>query len=598
MHSILRALLLPASIFVFAAVLYVNTVQNDFIQDDATLIPGNPLVHSLHNIPKLFITDYWQPMVKAGLYRPLVTTSYALNFWFAGADPASYHAVNVLLHALVAVLVLFLFRLLTRDVLVSMAGALLFAAHAVHTEAVAGVIGRAELMAALFLLSSLLCHIKAEEGRAGRSIPLYLASLAAYLLALLCKEIAVTLLGVVLLYDLVYSAEGGMHQKLRGLAKRFRSVYGGYLLVALIYLTVRHLVLSSGAPINPTSNLDNALVDLDFGLRALNALQVAFRYLGLLAFPLHLSYDYSYGAIPILQSFSDPRSLAALALGALAVWIVLWRSRLSRPVFFALGFAIVTFSVVSNVAFPIGTILGERLLYIPSIGFCLGVAVALRRLSEVAGRSPGAGRAVFIGIFALIVGLHGWRTVVRNLDWRSHERLFLHDLEVNPGSTKIRSNAAGVLLTLERYEDAIVQSEKAIEIKPDYHTPYGLWGHALIQLGRQDEAIEKYELAIRYGGGDPSENGTVFNNLGFLLVEKSIDPERGVQLLELALEADPQNPHVLDSLGWSYYKTGRLRKAHDLVRRSLEIDDSGPSGDERRAHLEEIEQALRNVGLP
>jgi hypothetical protein len=596
--SILRDALLPALIFTFAGLIYANTLQNGFVMDDTALIPGNPLVQSLGNIPTLFLSDYWQPEMVAGLYRPLVTTSYAVNFWFAGPDPASYHAVNIILHALVAVLVLLLFRILTGDVLVAAAGAFLFAALAVHTEAVAGVVGRAELMAAVFLISSLLCHIKAERSGRPRSRRLYLAGLAAYLLALLCKEIAITLFGLVLLFDLVYSDEADLSQTLRRMGGRLRRTYSGYLGVALAYLIVRHLVIASGPPIDPTSGFDNPLVPLDSGLRGLNALQVTYRYLWLLVFPLHLSYDYSYAQIPLLQSFSELGSVAVLGLGLLGVLVVLWSYRISRHLFFGLGFAIVTFSVVSNVIVPIGTIMGERLLYTPSIGLCLAAAVGLRHLSRVPWIAPGTGRTIFITVFAVIVGLNGWRTVLRNLDWRSEEVLFLSDLETSPGSARVWGNAAGALLNLGRYEEAIAHAKKAIEIRPRFPWAYRSWGHALVQLGRDEEAIEKYEGAIEYARGDPRVVSGALNNLGFMLVDRGIDVARGVRLLERAVATHPDNPHFLDSLGWAYYKAGRLKEAHELVQRSLQIDDSGASGDARRGHLQEIEQALRRVSRP
>ncbi len=592
--------LLPVSLLVFAVLLYANSAGNGFVLDDTATVESNSLIRSLANLPTLFASDYWAPKMKGGLYRPLVTTSYALNYALGGGEPAGYHLVNIALHALNSLLILLLFRRLTGNALVSAGAAFFFAAHAVHTEAVANVVGRAELMCAAFFLGSLLCYIPPERGEAPSSRARYAASLALYALALLCKENAVTLPGVIALYDLVYGgrSETGLARRLTHLVRsRWRSVYGGFAAVTLAYLAARYLVMSSGAPVDPTAHIDNPLIGLSLHWRILNALQVGYHCLWLLCFPLHLSYDYSYDQIPLITTFSDPRVFATLAFAAAALWILAWSYRRSRDVFFALGFGVVTISIVSNFFVLIGTIMAERLLYLPSVGFCLAATIALERASGMLGGRRTAARAIFVAVCAVIVGLNGWRTVLRNADWESNSSLFLHELEVSPRSAKVRHNAA-VILFFEhnRAEEAMEQLEKESEINdPERLKPPPLLGHVLLHQGRKEEAIAVYEaIAARQKLKDP----LVYNNLGFVLVDDAIDVERGVRLLERAVEEDPENPHFLDSLGWAYFKTGRLREAYALIEHSLEIDDSGPSGEARRSHLEEVERALQSGAAP
>ena len=104
--------------------------------------------------------------------------------------------------------------------------------------------------------------------------------------------------------------------------------------------------------------------------------------------------------------------------------------------------------------------------------------------------------------------------------------------------------------------------------------------------GLSQPLLQPLDFQIRFGWRDPG------SSCNFVLVDDGIDVERGVRLLEKAVEEEPENPHFLDSLGWAYFKTGRLREAYDLIEHSLEIDDSGPSGEARRAHLEEVGRAL------
>lgn len=583
--------LAPLAVVLLSLLLYGNSASNGFALDDDSILVDNPAIRSLARVPELFAADYWEPTVKSGLYRPLVTLSYALNHAVGGFDPLGYHWVNIALHALVAWLVLRLFRRVTGDEWVAAGGALYFAAHAVHTEAVANVVGRAELMAAAFFLLALLGHAASEEAAGGRARLLHAAALLAYGMALLCKENAITFLGAAVLYDLCQAPdpERRFWPRLRAVVRRrLGPRYLGFLAVTALYLAARFAVLTET---NPTNRLDNPLVALDPLWRIPNALLVACHYLRLLVFPQRLSYDYSYDQIPLLSSLFDPRMLLVVALCGFGVWILAWSYRSFRGLFFATGFWLVTFSIVSNLLVTTGTILGERLMYLPSVGFCLAVALIARRACQEL-HSRVLGRAAFVGLFVLIVASNGWRTVLRNSDWESDERLLVSALEVSPRSAKVHHNAGAVYLGLGREEDALEEFHKALEILPEYAKAHASLGHLLLAQGREREAIESYERALAHGTAD----SRVYNNLGYLMVERGVDLERGVRLLERAFEWDPDDPHVQDSLGWAYFKLGRTQEAYDLIRRSLESDASSTSAEERRAHLREVKSALERKG--
>ncbi len=270
-----RAYATPLCLFAFASLVYVNTLGNAFVLDDGPRIATNPLIRDLGNIPTLFASDYSAPGAGSGLYRPLVTTSYAFNFALAGLEPMSYHAVNVVLHALVSVLVWAVYRRLVGSALAAGAGAFLFAVHAVHTEAVANVAGRAELLSAVFFLISFLGYLRRRETPGRRAFGLYATSLGAYLLALLSKESAVTLLGVIPLYDFVY----GKAKAQRLLPRLWETMiglwrpYAGYVATTVVYLGVRLFVLGAGHALPPPLQSDNPLVTLDLPWRILNTLQ-------------------------------------------------------------------------------------------------------------------------------------------------------------------------------------------------------------------------------------------------------------------------------------------------------------------------------------
>jgi len=497
-----RRLALAAALF--AAALFAVVLGNGLALDDVPLIRENPFIRSLANVPRFFASDYWAPRMQAGLYRPLVTTSYALNHAAGRLDPRGYLALNLLLHAANSALALLLLRRWTGELALAAAAAFLFAAHAVHAEVLANIAsGRPELMAALFFLLSLLSYRRAEAGQTQRGAAP--ASLVCFGLALLCKESALTLLGVLPLADAVFGQ--GDAASLRGARRLWRrraGIYAAYVLVAVAYLGVRWLALGGGETLPAQRDLDNPLLLLPAGWRVVNALHVALRYAGLLIWPFPLSYDYSYDQIPMIRSFGDPRLYAVLGATALAAWGLAASARCSRPVFFGLAFALVTFSVVSNLLVPIGTIMAERLLYLPSLGFCLAAAAGLRWLARRIQESPQGASRAFVALSTLLVALHGARAVDRSLDWRSENGLYLHDLEVSPHSARIQSNAGAAFAELQRHEEALRCYAAAIAIAPGFAAPYRGSVLSLLALGRFEQAQAMYQETLRFGPPVPA----------------------------------------------------------------------------------------------
>ncbi len=285
-----------------AFLVYLNAFGHDFVLDDTRIIGDNLRIRSLGNIPELFRSSYWGIAGAQSLYRPLVVASYALNYAVHGLSTYGFTAVNVAIHAAVSVLLFALVRTLRGSRIVAGMAGIAFAVHPVHTEAVTGIAGRAELLAALFFLISLLCHRQAAI--AGQWVyrlgaPVCLAC------ALLSKESAIALLLVAPVMDALFPLQGPDG---RPLSIRARIV-GGYvplIAVALAYLAVRHAVLGritiSEGLIAP---LDNPLVPIStmalgerLGATTSQALMTPFAVVvgsaRLLVWPAHLSPDYSY----------------------------------------------------------------------------------------------------------------------------------------------------------------------------------------------------------------------------------------------------------------------------------------------------------------
>lgn len=495
---------LACAVALFAILVFAVLTGNAFVLDDAPRIRDNPSLRNLANLPRFFSSDYGEPHARLGLYRPLVMVSYALNHAAGGLDPRGYLATNVLLHAANAALALLLLQRWTGRLAISAAAAFLFAAHAVHAEVLANVAsGRPELLAAFFVLLALYtapCPKADVERRSPRPV-----SLLCFALALACKESAIALLAVLPLADACFGQGAAISWAGARRVWRQRSgIYAVYGIVALAYAGLRWIALPGAEVLPGEQAIDNPLLVLPAGWRGVNAIQVGFRYLGLLLFPWHLSYDYSYAQIPLITSFDESGFWWLLALCGLALCGLAAGARRSRDFAFGVLFALATFSIVSNVALPIGTIMGERLLYLPSLGFCLALAVSLRAAAtRVAGTSQMAPR-IFAVTVALLVALHAARAVERGLDWRSENGLYLHDLAVAPRSAKIQSNAGAAFAELARHEDALRCYAAAIAIAPDFAAPHRGSVLSLLALGRFAEAEASYQETLRFGPPVPA----------------------------------------------------------------------------------------------
>ncbi|HSM03643.1 MAG TPA: hypothetical protein VK858_03440, partial [Longimicrobiales bacterium] len=346
-----------------AVLVYLNALPNGFTLDDRPIIVDNGTVHDLSNQVRIWLTPYWPGLVglEAGLYRPLTIFAFAVQWALGGGDPLLFHGVSVLLHAGCSALVYALLRLWVGR-FPALAGAGVFAVHPVHVEAVANVVGQAELLAALFVLAAVLLHATRPPegpvslGRTGLIV-------ACYGLAMLAKEHAVVLPALLVAVDVARGRARDVGAYLRGTAGT------GVVLIsaAAVYLTLRWAVLgglSGEAPAHLGFLQDP-------GTRIPTALALWPEYLRLLVAPRTLSFTYDPGVLPPATGFGAASAAGLLVLG---VVLALVASRRAWP---AAGLGAAWFLIgvlpVSNLLLPIGTVLAERTLYLPSVALALWV---------------------------------------------------------------------------------------------------------------------------------------------------------------------------------------------------------------------------------
>jgi hypothetical protein len=289
---------------------------------------------------------------------------YRLNYALSGPSSSAFHVVNILLHGLTCVVLAIFVEAILRDRALAAVSALLFATHPVHTEAVTGIVGRAEILAALFLLAALYLHAREYTLRGwgpARWLPI---ALGLYFCALLSKETAIVGPGLIILIGYV---KGRAYPPPAASAPGFRrtaGVLGLYVAVALIYLIIRYAVLGHMLE-SPGPRPEYLLVDQPLTTRILTGLKILVIYLKLLFFPLTLSADYSYQQIPLVHALDSPATTRPVAGGCVAAaglcaaFLASMRKRAWTAVL-VLGFFAVAYSVVSNLVVPIGVLVAER----------------------------------------------------------------------------------------------------------------------------------------------------------------------------------------------------------------------------------------------
>ena len=444
-----RAALLAASA---AAVVYLPALGNGFALDDGPIVERNPAAHSVGAALGSFDRAYWPPENGAGQWRPLLILSFAADWQISGGSPAWLHLVNVAWHAVAAALVVFFLALYVPEP-AALAGGLVFAVHPVHVEAVANLVGRAEPMAAVFLLAALLLgrRVRQRLGEGGSTWPLELALLAAVGLALLSKEHSAVAVALLALDDL--ASRGRFARRLP-----WRD-YAAVAALTAVWLGLRRSV-DAGASFTMVAP---TFFDLGLVGRLSTMLPAVFVLLRLLVWPFSLSPDYLPPLVPRLEHLTPLGLAGLLVLGALAALAVASWAR-HRALSVGLLLVGIAWLPTSNLLFPTGVVMAERTLYLASVGLALMVAAVFERVERRWSRPAASWCA------AIVVVAFGARTATQAPVWRSNRDLVLWALEEHPDSYRQHQAAARALVRMGDLDAALHQYDLAIELYPlDYY---------------------------------------------------------------------------------------------------------------------------------
>jgi tetratricopeptide (TPR) repeat protein len=464
----LAAVLLAAA----ALVAYANSFDTGFVQDNKYIVVGDPRVQSLtaKNLGLIFSQTAQIVLAPTSLYRPLNTLSYLFNYAILGngQNPFGYHAVNLLFHIGNAYLVYLLMLALAVEFVPAVLTAAIWALHPICTEAVTNIVGRADEMAAMAVLGSLLLYIRGTTAGERYRWRYLAASSIAFFAGFLSKENAVVAPAIIILYDLTFRfpRKGFPATWMQSAIDFTRRGWWVYAPPLVIVLLIRHAVLAAGPPAL-LGFIENPIMGAAFFSAKMTAIKVLGKYLWILIWPAALSVDYGYNQIPLVSGFGDGEALAALAAMAVIVAVAVIAFRRKPAVFFLIAASAIAILPVCNLVIPIGSIMGVRFLYLPSVGFagCLVIGVyALAQRLKWKPRAPAA-------VLAVIAVLFGIRTIVRNPDWTDDVTLYNNALALSPNSAKVHfavSAFIGTKQPLSQYIDqAIGEAEAGMAILKD-----------------------------------------------------------------------------------------------------------------------------------
>ena len=506
-------------------IVFGNTLSYGFVWDDHFLIGGSYFVRHWSAIPKIFTSHFWSGHADWKMYyRPLINVTYLVDYQVWGLRPLGFHLTNVLVHAGVSLAVFWICSMLAGNWLTAFVAALVFAIHPVHSQSVSFISGRTDLVSTLFfLLAFALYHRWRAHGRG----VVYAGVTLAFLLALLSKEVGVMLPFVLVAYEWGFGRERGA----RAFLTRTARGVGPLLLLLAVFLVVRVLVLSDVLLVRAGPGWDNA------GPRILTTVKVLSWYAWVTIIPYPVSPSQ---ATTIVRSALDPRFLLAVAgLVPLAAGMIVAARRWRVAFFFAAWFWLTLApSAAINLLPGSEPIVADRFLYLPSVGFCVLLALGLRWLvgdvrdieTEQLRRGPTVAFAGGLALFAIL-------TIWRNEYWKDDLRLYYRMEDTDPRSLLAAVNLGLMHLTRLEAQEARVDFEKALAIAPN--NARVLVGHGLLlaETGQPEEGLRE---ALRGLGFEPRE-GSLHSLVGRVYIIKG-DYDRASAHYREAARLQPHVP--------------------------------------------------------
>ncbi|XP_007502899.1 protein O-mannosyl-transferase TMTC1 isoform X2 [Monodelphis domestica] len=661
---------------------YGNSLPGEFVHDDVWAIVNNPDVRAVAPLSwGIFANDFWGKSMAENTshksYRPLCVLTFKLNAYLAGMNPFYFHAVNIILHCLVTLVLMYTCdKVVFKEHRLAFVTALIFAVHPIHTEAVTGIVGRADVLACLlFLLAFLSYNRSIDQLYSGECVPptsspfFLLLSLFLGTCAMLVKETGITVFGVCLVYDLLslphdrgkwsnqeaqqwispkpvasdlallpssqkdnakqpFSPKGtrnscpsllptqqkngrftgprpavwtflryltaNSNQNVLCVTRPFLKRAALVICYVVVTLYFRMWIMGGSMPL--FSEQDNPASFSPYILTRFLTYSylLAFNTWLLLA-PITLCYDWQVGSIPLIETIWDVRNLATLLLVVVMLFLVLhcltaFKNLENNEVLVGLLFLVFPFLPASNLFFSVGFVVAERVLYMPSMGYCILFVHGLNKLYTWLNR---CGAATLMMSTLLLLLLFSCKTVKQNEIWLSREslfRLYPHHasalnnlgtltkdtteakeyyqraLQLNPQHNRALFNLGNLLKSQGKKEEAIIFLRDSIKFGPEFADAYSSLASLLAEQELFEEAEEVYQSGIK----NCPESPDLHNNYGVFLVDAGA-PESAMYHYQQAIRLSPSHHVAMVNLGRLYRSLGENKEAEKWYKRALDI---------------------------
>ncbi|MES2704452.1 MAG: tetratricopeptide repeat protein [Bacteroidota bacterium] len=561
---------------IIAGLVYANTMQNGFVLDDVMVIKENRMVKAgFAGIGDLLTTPHLRGHIQLSTdtYRPLSLVMFAIEHQLFGENPAVGHFFNILLFAgCVIALFVFLNKLFDgKRIAFAFVAALFFALHPIHTEVVANIKSRDELLCFFFAFLSL--NVFINYMRDGKILQLILGSFYLYL-AFISKETVITFVGIIPLVFFFYRNES---------KQRAIMITAGTIVAAGIFLGLREGILNeyhANAPYE-VKFLDNFLAGTHGATRLATAILLMGEYFKLMFIPYPIVCDHSYNSTPFVgfgNIWAMLSLLIYLGLGALAIYRLFKFKK--DPWAFGILFYLITISLFSNIAFLVGAALADRFAFFASAGTCMLLALAIEKwvlrteAAEIGQLTTSKAMAAIIPIGLI----YGAMTIDRNADWKDNFTLYSTDVKKSPNNTRLYYYMGAELQ--KKYDEApdaagkeaivnegLKNLKRSLEIYPDNVDSHAEIGATYFRAKNYDSAVKHLKRALEMNPRQINAS----TNLGTVYLTQNRFAE-ALPYYKLTVNVNPGHVLALFNLAVCYVQTQKYDSSIYYFKRTIEIE--------------------------
>ncbi len=545
-------------LIIVAGGLYLNSFGNLFTNWDDSMIYANPQIRSLdwRNILEIFTLH------KASTYQPIRALSYAIDYRFWRFNPLGYHITNILFYILTCIMVFFTLRLLSMGLRkdaspnshqrVAIFGALLFAAHPVHVEAVTWLAARKEVLQGFFFFLAFYFYLKGRDLEARKRLICFALVFLSFLFAVLSKPSSVVFPGVILLCELTTRREG---------LKKFLRKHWVFLIFSLVISAVFTFILFK---VMFEAGGIKQYRGADIASNALVCLYVFLENVKLLVLTINYSAAYSLSvSMPVFCLKNIILILITVFLFAVGILSL----RRTKVIFFSLFFFLITLLPYLNII-PISTLKADRYVFISSFSytFILGIVFDHLYVSRHKKFSEGFFKLLSMALFIFLLVGYSLITIRQNTIWENSYTLWSDAVEKSPNSNTANALMGVVYLELGMERDAAKYLEKAVQLLPYDYESHNNLGIVYARLGEPEKALKAYATAI----GLRPDDHTIKINLS-VFYQKQKEYGKAEKVLSYLISKNSKNAQLHFRLGLIYKDAGQYDKAVSEFLKSIEL---------------------------